>query len=86
MIWPDIRKRLAERAKKYRNDPILRMRHEARWQVGRAIRTGKLKKKPCERCGELKVQAHHRDYYKPLEVIWLCRPCHQREHAKAEGK
>ncbi len=33
----------------------------------------------CHIAGE--VHAHHEDYTKPLEVIWLCRSCHKRVHA-----
>lgn len=41
-----------------------------------------VKPKCCERCGkEKRLDAHHRDYSKPLEVEWLCRLCHRREHA-----
>ncbi len=42
----------------------------------------------CEACQSTtagKLQAHHDDYSKPLEVRWLCRSCHQRHHA-AERK
>ena len=28
----------------------------------------------------VRSEAHHRDYSKPLEVEWLCRPCHDDEH------
>jgi hypothetical protein len=24
--------------------------------------------------------AHHEDYDKPLEVVWLCQPCHKQRH------
>src|SRR5690348_5416393 len=44
------------------------------------FKRGKLHKIPCECCGSPKSQMHHEDYDKPLEVIWLCRPCHMRLH------
>jgi len=48
--------------------------------VGRAIRTGDLVRQPCVRCGEAKSLAHHEDYDKPLDVMWLCQPCHKQRH------
>jgi len=54
----------------------------ARNAVSNAIRNNKLKKQPCEVCGELKVQAHHEDYSKPLEVNWLCKDHHSELHRK----
>lgn len=49
--------------------------------VSNAIRSGKLVRQPCEKCGEVKSQAHHDDYSKPLSVRWLCVK-HHREHHK----
>lgn len=46
-----------------------------------SIRAGKIKKEPCLFCGRDDVHAHHRDYAKPLDVIWLCPKCHHRLHA-----
>ena len=40
-----------------------------------ALRNGGIVKEPCL-CGEEKVQAHHEDYSKPLDVIWLCKAHH----------
>ena len=51
----------------------------ARDKVKYALRTGVLKKpSQCEKClaGNLRLHAHHEDYSKPLEVIWLCPECH----------
>ena len=47
-----------------------------------AIKTGKLKRGSCVICGEKNTHAHHPDYSKPLEVLWLC-PLH---HRVIEGK
>ena len=44
-----------------------------------AIKRGTIVKQPCERCGTNDlVHAHHDDYSKRLDVIWLC-PIHHRE-------
>lgn len=49
--------------------------------VSNALRDGNLKKEPCVFCGRNDVHAHHRDYSKPLDVVWLCPKCHHRLHA-----
>lgn len=54
----------------------------ARAAVNRAVRSGRLTKKPCEVCGCVDVDGHHDDYSKPLEVRWLCRVHHLIEHGK----
>jgi hypothetical protein len=43
-----------------------------------AMRTGRLIKSPfCQLClGTHGVEAHHEDYAKPFDVVWLCRRCH----------
>lgn len=46
----------------------------------RALLKGEVIKLPCEVCKEDKVDGHHPDYKKPLEVIWLCRTHHKRLH------
>jgi len=53
--------------------------------VSRAIRNGSLFRLPCIRCGEKKSVAHHEDYDKPLEVMWLCQPCHKKRHKEIDG-
>lgn len=47
-----------------------------------ALRTGKLKRLPCEKCGSAKTHGHHKDYSRKLDVNWLCDGCHKKEHRK----
>jgi hypothetical protein len=39
----------------------------------------------CEACNDLKrkLQGHHDDYWRPLDVRWLCPPCHAQHHVEA---
>jgi hypothetical protein len=55
-------------------------RKKANTAVSNAVRDGKLKKQPCWVCGE-KAIAHHPDYSRPLDVVWLCQPHHKQTHA-----
>jgi hypothetical protein len=57
-------------------------KYKAHTAVNNAVRDGRLIKQPCEVCGDMKSHAHHNDYAKPFEVIWLCALHHQREHHK----
>lgn len=82
---PSVRKQRAENMKRYRNDPMLRSRHIARWLLNKAVKRGDVVKMPCA-CGNIKVDGHHSDYSKPLEVVWMCRSCHSKYHAKAEDR
>lgn len=59
-----------------------RLRSIARSYLKVYVRRGKIKKMPCEKCGNQEVHGHHSDYSKPLEVRWLCRSHHLAEHGK----
>ena len=59
-----------------------RRRSAAHSAVSRAIRSGALVQEPCKTCGSAKSVGHHEDYDKPLEVIWMCAPCHVRHHQR----
>lgn len=49
-------------------------------KVYRAVKSGKLLKQPCEVCGADRVEAHHDDYSRPLDVRWLCKRHHEDLH------
>ena len=51
-----------------------------------AIKLGLIvKPENCSECGvKTKLEGHHEDYKKPLDVVWLCKLCHQQRHRKYE--
>lgn len=55
----------------------------ARFLVNREFNSGRMKRLPCEVCGNEKAHAHHDDYSKPLEVRFLCPLHHTKHHLKA---
>ena len=59
--------------------PIKRLAHSIVWSK---LLTGKLiKQSSCSKCGSNeKIEAHHDDYTKPLELRWLCEKCHKEWH------
>ena len=61
-------------------------RTRAHSAVSNAIRRGLLVRLPCVRCGDEKSLAHHEDYDKPLDVMWLCQPCHKQRHKELKGE
>ena len=56
--------------------PHIRFKNKARKALQHYIATGKIVRQPCEVCGEKKSEAHHEDYNKPFDVIWLCKKHH----------
>jgi len=60
-------------------------KYKARNAVSNAVRDGRLHKPDhCESCGTSdfrQLEGHHDDYSKPLDVRWLCAPCHRQWHA-----
>lgn len=70
-----------ESMRRYREANPEKIRAQAK--VNNAIIGGRLAKHfECEVCqsGD-NVVAHHHDYSKPLDVWWLCQPCHTHLHS-----
>lgn len=48
-----------------------------------AVARGGLSPMPCEVCLDThNVHAHHEDYSKPLDVMWLCKKHHEQRHVE----
>lgn len=67
------------REQRYKSNISNKIKVSARNKVYYALKTGKLiKPNRCEKCSTIaRLEADHRDYSKPLDVQWLCKPCHQ---------
>lgn len=64
------------------------LKTKARLAAQCAVRKGVLVAPDCcERCGASgSLNKHHADYSKPLDVEWLCHPCHGEEHSRPRAK
>ena len=62
-----------------------KLKRKAHQDVSYAIQKGKLVRQPCEQCGVTEhVVAHHEDYNKPLDVVWLCKHHHKERHLEID--
>jgi len=88
------RKRHRENSRKYRNEGRIFKKsylYDKKWneknpekkkahsEVRSALRSGRIHRHPCSVCGN-KAEAHHEDYSKPLDIIWLCTKHHAARH------
>ena len=75
---PERIKLSTEQTKRWRAED--RRRGVAHNTVARALKSGLLQKENCKKYGEIKSEAHHEDYDKPLDIVWLCSKCHKQRH------
>lgn len=62
-------------------------RSAARHKARNAIAAGRIAKKPCAACGTTRtLEAHHTDYSRPLDVVFVCYGCHKEIHALAPDR
>lgn len=85
----DEKKKLMAKASKRRMRQVHPDHYKARNAVNNALRDGRIKKaKVCKFCGKPprpergynRLQAHHHDYRRPLDVWWVHPKCHDAEH------
>lgn len=55
---------------------------KARRLLNQTIRNNKIiRPGKCSKCNKICIpDAHHEDYSRPLDVVWLCRQCHRQLH------
>lgn len=83
-----------ERIKEYKNKNREKNKDKinARTRLNLYLLKGYIQKPDiCSRCKEKcdRIEAHHEDYTKSLDVIWLCPPCHilaDKEKKKRDDK
>jgi hypothetical protein len=76
---PESKDSLLQARRRY--DSRYPQRRAAYGLLNAAVRAGKITKP--DRCGcgrQARVQGHHDDYSKPLDVVWLCGACHKARH------
>lgn len=88
---PEVKERERLRSARRARDPAYRKARNARNRVNPAkpawdkirkrVARGTLKRQPCVFCGRPNGNAHHEDYSKPLEIVWVCQPHHMHIHA-----
>jgi len=74
------------RLKNYRSKN--REKNMAHRAVSYSISTGRIKNPGiCSICGSsCYTEAHHEDYSKPLDIIWLCDKCHKNRHKEIRAE
>jgi hypothetical protein len=61
---------------------LAKQKNRARKFLEQKRRSGRVTAQPCEVCGATRVEAHHIDYSRPLDVSWLCRAHHLEHHSR----
>lgn len=92
IYYKNNKEKILDRVKKYQKENAKerliydknrdKFKMSARNKLRYAVMVGKIKKQPCEICGEIKTQGHHTDYSKPLDIMWLCTVHHGMQHRK----
>lgn len=53
---------------------------KAQQVVSGQVKRGKMTRQPCCVCNQPNADAHHEDYSRPLDLVWLCDKHHKQRH------
>jgi predicted RNase H-like nuclease (RuvC/YqgF family) len=86
ILRPEAWRKYHEQAKKA--NPLA---HKSRKILETAVQwKGFEKPDTCSKCGKKfdsqNIHAHHEDYKKPLDIVWVCRSCHMKIHVLMREK
>ena len=85
---PSVRERRNEYSRNYRKENGIPERDikspewKAKKFINRQVKRGVIVREPCVVCGLTIAHAHHEDYTKKNEVIWLCASHHKLHHTR----
>jgi hypothetical protein len=100
LVMPDKTERMREHRRRYKRrypERVAASRHRFSAEhpekaraynlLKKAIQRGHMTKPDvCSRCAQPgRIEGHHEDYAKPLDVLWLCNSCHQEGHGAARA-
>ena len=79
--------RAAQRRASRRWEAVNRNKRASQALLAGAVKTGRIvKPDACVKCGAGgRIEGHHEDYCKPLDVLWLCVECHVALHVYKRG-
>lgn len=71
----------------YKKEYILKFpeKYKAKQKINNKIKNGDIKRQCCIFCNNI-GEAHHFDYNRPLDIIWLCHMHHSRLHKNCLSK
>jgi len=73
-----LKKQIAYKSKRYKENKLFHIKVNIRQITSHSI---SLENKRCSICNSNKdLQRHHEDYSNPLDIIILCRKCHNKLH------
>ena len=83
--WIHTEKGINSRKRYRKGNKKVKIQSLAQNKINKLITNGKVIRGKCSICGNTKSHAHHEDYSKPFDIIWLCALHHKQRHIELRG-